>query len=264
MRPERTTEASLPIVWQAHFYETWWFYAAMVILAALAVWGAFWLYARQTQARYSLVLAERTRLAREMHDTVIQGCVGVSTLLEAARSMPTAAAARKSELVERAATQIRLTVNEAREAVWDLRHSDTDQTDPPTDLVETLKTFASQAETAEGIPVLAAVEGVPISLGNTADRNLLLVAREAIRNAVMHAKPSRIAVTLRFEPKEVTLEVADDGSGFTVDSSRGNAHYGIIGMRERVEQSGGAFQVVSSPEQGTHVMARIPLRNNHA
>jgi len=263
-RPDRTSEAILPILWKAHSYETWWFYACLVSLAALTVWAAFHFYARQTRARYALVLAERTRLAREMHDTVIQGCVGVSTLLEAARSMPPSAQNRTAELIERAATQVRLTVNEAREAVWDLRNSDTVQTDPPTDLAETLKTFATQAASAEGIPVVAAIEGVPVSLGNIADRNLLLVAREAIRNAVIHARPSRIAVTLRFEPKQVTLEVADDGSGFTVDRPPANAHYGIIGMRERVEQSGGTFHMTSNPERGTQVTARIPLRKTHA
>jgi ligand-binding sensor domain-containing protein len=262
-RPDRTSEAILPIVWEPFFYQTAWFYALLVLLAVLCIWAVFLFYARQTKARYALVLAERTRLAREMHDTVIQGCVGVSTLLEAARSMPPAAQGRIAALMERAAAQIRLTVNEAREAVWDLRHSESDEDEPPADIVGTLKSFADQVEAAEGIPVRAEIEGSPASLGNTADRNLLLVAREAIRNAVTHAHPANIHVKLRFEPKEVRLEVADDGAGFNVDGARDNGHYGIIGMRERVEQSGGAFLVISSPGNGTHVTARIPLRNKH-
>lgn len=261
--PGGTSEAFLPIVWRPYFYQTYWFYAALVILAALCIWSVFRFYARQTKARYALVLAERTRLAREMHDTVIQGCVGVSTLLEAARSMPASAQDRKLEIMERAATQVRLTVNEAREAVWDLRHSETAQNAPPTDVVETLKSFAAQVEAAEGIPVHAAIEGTPASLGNTSDRNLLLVAREAIRNAVSHAHAAGISVILHFEPKEVRLQVADDGMGFTPDATRDNAHYGIIGMRERVEQSGGTFHVSSTPGKGTQVTARIPVRTKH-
>jgi ligand-binding sensor domain-containing protein/signal transduction histidine kinase len=267
-RPDRTSEAILPIVWKPFFYRTLWFYAALAALTALIIFAVFRFYARQTKARYALVLAERTRLAREMHDTVIQGCVGVSTLLEAARSMPPSppdsSESRIRPLLERAATQVRLTVNEAREAVWDLRHSDLVHSDPPADVVETLKSFASQVEAAEGIPVYARIEGVPASLGNTADRNLLLVAREAIRNAVSHAHPATIHVSLCFEPKGVKLEVNDDGAGFSVDKSLDNGHYGIIGMRERVEQSGGAFSVTSSRETGTHVVARIPHRNKHA
>ncbi|MDQ1473815.1 MAG: hypothetical protein QOJ99_5295, partial [Bryobacterales bacterium] len=262
-RPDRTSEAILPIVWEPFFYQTAWFYALLVLVAVLCIWAAFHFYARQTKARYALVLAERTRLAREMHDTVIQGCVGVSTLLEAARSMPPTAQTRITALMERAAAQIRLTVNEAREAVWDLRHSESVQNEPPADVVGNLKSFADQVEAAEGIPVRAEIEGNPASLGNTADRNLLLVAREAIRNAVTHAHPASINVKLRFDPKEVRLEVADDGDGFNVEGTRDNGHYGIIGMRERVEQSGGAFGVTSSPGSGTHVTARIPLRNKH-
>ncbi len=259
--PGRISEAVIPLVWQAHFYESVWFFVALAALLGLLVFGIFRFYARQTQARYALVLAERTRLAREMHDTVIQGCVGVSTLLEAARSMPPSARDKAAELVERAAVQVRLTVNEARDAVWDLRHSGIGgNEDQPTDLVRTLESFAQQVHTSEGIPVRTDFDGPPLSLGNAADRNLLLVAREAIRNAVSHARASSIDVSLHFDNNEVCLEVLDDGRGFTPEASRGNGHYGIIGMRERVEQSGGFFEITSAPGKGTLVMARIPFR----
>ncbi|MES1256992.1 MAG: ATP-binding protein, partial [Acidobacteriota bacterium] len=263
-RPELTTEATLPIVWEAHYYQSLWFYALLAVLAGLCIWAVFRFYARQTKARYALVLAERTRLAREMHDTVIQGCVGVSTLLEAARSMPPSAQSKAAELIERAAVQVRLTVNEARDAVWDLRHSGIGQTEEnieqPTDVVQTLESYARQVEASEGIRVRAEFAGVPEPLGSTADRNLLLVAREAIRNAVAHARPAGIHVSLRFDPGEVRLEVADDGRGFNLDATRGNGHYGIIGMRERVEQSGGVFRLTSKPGQGTRVVATLPVR----
>jgi ligand-binding sensor domain-containing protein/signal transduction histidine kinase len=261
-RPEMTSEAVLPIVWQAHFYQSAWFFALLAVLTGLAIWSVFRLYARQTKARYALVLAERTRLAREMHDTVIQGCVGVSTLLEAARSMPASAKDKAAELVERAAVQVRVTVNEARDAVWDLRHSAIGHEDEQaTDLVQTLESFARQVESSEGISVRTEFNGLPASLGNVADRNLLLVAREAIRNAVTHAHAACIQLKVRFEPGEVRLEVSDDGRGFNPAASRDNGHYGIIGMRERVEQSGGVFQMISSPGQGTSVRAVLPAQN---
>ena len=84
------------------------------------------IYARQTQARYAVLLAERTRLAREMHDTVIQGCVGVSTLLEAASGFQETNTDRMKTLLDHARVQIRLTLDEARQAVWDLRHAQLD------------------------------------------------------------------------------------------------------------------------------------------
>jgi len=67
-------------------------------------------------------------------------------------------------------------------------------------------------------------------------------------------------VALCFEPAEVRLEVNDDGRGFTAEKARENVHYGIVGMRERVEQSGGTFQLVSAPGKGTRVIARLPLK----
>jgi signal transduction histidine kinase len=90
----------------------------------------------------------------------------------------------------------------------------------------------------------------------------LLVSREAIRNAVIHAQARQINVTLYFEPAEVRLEVNDDGRGFMAETARENVHYGIVGMRERVEQSGGTFELVSSPGHGTRVVARLPLINS--
>jgi hypothetical protein len=132
--------------------------------------------------------------------------------------------------------------------------------DQPTDLVRTLESFAQQVQASEGIPVRTEFGGAPSSLGNATDRHLLLVAREAIRNAVSHAHAKSIDVSLHFDQSEVCLEVLDDGQGFTPEASRGNGHYGIIGMRERVEQSGGFFEITSAPGKGTLVIARVPFR----
>ena len=257
-QPDLVTEADLTLVWRPHFYQSRWFDSACVAAMGLLIWCLFRLYARQTQARYALVLSERTRLAREMHDTVIQGCVGVSTLLEAARSMPPSASGKVREMVDHAANQIRLTVSEAREAVWDLRHSTIEH-----GLTDTLQDFARQITASDGIPVRTEIEGVPTALDETVNRNVLLVAREAIRNAVIHAQARQINVALRFEPAAVRLEVNDDGHGFMPETVRENVHYGIVGMRERVEQSGGTFQIVSSPGHGTRVIAGLPLKVRH-
>ena len=255
--PGDVTEAILPLVWLPHFYETGWFYACMAALAGLMLFGALRFYARVTRARFSLVLEERTRLAREMHDTVIQGCVGVSSLLEAARSLPPSASGHTHELLERAAEQVRVTVNEAREAVWDLRNSDPSAERNPAALFATLENFARQAESSSGIPVRAEVAGSAVLLGERAGRNLLLVAREAIRNAVAHARPTVVTARLTYSADEVCLEVLDDGSGFVPSSIPEDGHYGIMGMRERMKQSGGTLELMSTPGNGTRVVARL-------
>jgi signal transduction histidine kinase len=252
--PDRVSEASLPFIWEPFFYQTQWFLFLCVAVAAMLVWLGLKLFASQTRQRYALVLAERTRVAREMHDTVIQGCVGVSTLLEAASTLPPEPSAKTRELHDRARLQIRATINEAREAVWDLRHESFDR-----GMADTLRDFARQISLAEGIPVRTDVTGAPAPLDNDAGRNLLLVAREAIRNAISHAQPREIVVKLAFEPAEVRLEVCDDGRGFAPEAARENGHYGIVGMRERVEQMGGMFNVRSSPGHGTTVVACLPV-----
>src|SRR5260221_6067021 len=99
-----------------------------------------------------------------------------------------------------------------------------------------------------------------------ADRTLLLVGREALRNAVAHAQPSRIVVRIEFSASEVGLEVRDDGTGFDLagNSTGENGHFGIIGMRERVEQLGGSFRLDTRPGGGTVVVVRIPLVRRRA
>lgn len=257
--PQHASEAAVALVWEPHFYQTFWLYGLCAVLLCLCAWAALRFYARQTKARYAVLLAERTRLAREMHDTVIQGCVGVSTLLEAVSTTGDSNGEVARALLDEARSQVRMTLDEARQAVWDLRH---DAFGEP--IVGTLRDFARQMGKEKGIPVEAEVVGSPAPLEGMAGRNLMLVAREAVRNALAHGNPGRIKIRICFDPNEVRLEVSDDGCGFSPRSADGgdDGHYGIIGMRERVEQLGGSLQLRSSPGQGTMVSASLPLRRN--
>ncbi len=254
--PLATSEASLSFVWDPRFRETGWFYALCAVLAAAFVRAGFLFYARQTAARYEALLGERARLAREMHDTVIQGCVGVSTLLEAASSLECSGTSEWNELLGQARTQIRLTLDEARQAVWDLRYGSF-----VGDLASTLPRLAGSLSVGKGVDLQTEISGDPAPLSARMDMNLLLVAREAMRNAVIHGAPQQILLRLAFNPREVRLEVADDGCGFDpsgVDLTD-DGHYGIEGMRERVAQLGGSFQLCSGPGLGTDVVVRVPF-----
>lgn len=251
------SEASVSFVWEPHFYETRWFYGLITLLTAAAGWAGFLLYARQTQRRYNALLEERVRLAREMHDTVIQGCVGVSTLLEAAAGLDHSDAQRKEELLNYARLQVRSTLEEARQAVWDLRRGSAGPS-----LSATVKEFAARLMAESGIPVEVRVSGEELHLEERTGRNLTLIVREAMRNAAAHARPARIEVNLDYGDDEVRLEVADDGKGFELDRAGGAelGHYGIAGMRERAAQSGGSVDIVSAPGQGTRVLVVMPCR----
>lgn len=252
-----SSEASLAIYVMPAFFQTGWFYS---LLAALALGGAcagMWLYARQTRSRFTLLLNERTRLAREMHDTVIQGCVGVSTLLEAASRFLRTDAAEAAHLLAHARSQVKETLEEARQAVWDLRHSAGNRS-PIADLFDLARNLGKE----HGVVVETEIVGARVPPDLLAERALLLVGREALRNSVSHGNPARISVRIVFEPQCVRMEVRDDGVGFDAGAARleSQGHFGIVGMRERVEQAGGAFTVSSQPGKGTVVAVSVPLR----
>jgi signal transduction histidine kinase len=258
--PRQGSEASISFVWEPQLYETPWFYGLCALLAAGCVWIGLRIYARQTQARYAVLLSERTRLAREMHDTVIQGCVGVSTLLEAASGFPATGSGRMKELLDQARVHIRLTLDEARQAVWDLRHAELQG-----ELSGMLRNFVRQLSSEQAVPIRVELVGTPVHLDSGAARSMFLVAREAVRNAVTHSSPRQISIRLCFEAAELRLEVVDDGRGFSppVRDLESHGHYGILGMRERVEQLGGSFLLDSTPGSGTAIVARLPLSGRH-
>jgi ligand-binding sensor domain-containing protein/signal transduction histidine kinase len=249
------SEAFVALTLQPSFYQTTWFYALLALAAGTAVWGGFALYARQTRERYALLLTERTRLAREMHDTVIQGCVGVSTLLEAAARFRNVDTVEAETLLEQARIEANTTLEEARQAVWNLRHPEGAESS-----IDMLFDLARKLGKEHGIPIETEMAGKR-SLDPGTDRTILLVGREALRNAVVHGKPENVSLRISFEPAEVSLTVTDNGSGFAADHEQAaeNRHFGILGMRERVEKLGGAFSIVSEPGAGTRVVARIPL-----
>jgi len=253
------SEASIVIYKKPGFFQTAWFYSLFIMFLACAAWLALWIYTRQTKSRFALLLSERTRLAREMHDTVIQGCVGVSALLEAAARFQRTNLSEAADLLTQARSQIKETLEEARRAVWNLRHSDGARS-PLFDLFDLARNLGRE----HGASVETEIEGKRVSLDAATDRALLLVGREALRNAVQHARPAHISVRIVFESASVRMEIEDDGIGF--DSSRSDLeeknHFGIVGMRERVEQVGGAFELSSNPGSGTLVVAEVPLSSD--
>jgi signal transduction histidine kinase len=257
-RPQDVATLALPVVQKPHFWRTWWFLACCVLVLAAIVLGAYRLRLWQMQMRFEAVLEERGRLAREMHDTVIQGCAGISALLEALASLREEETSLPQELLEHARRQVRTTIDEARQAVWNLR-----QGQPSGKMIETtLESMARQISAESGIPVVCEITGKPFALTQMATHELMMMAREAVYNAVLHGHPLRIDVRVRFDQNELTLEVRDDGSGFEPAAvfARDDRHYGLVGMRERVRAVGGEFHLDSAPGKGTDLTVRIPRK----
>jgi two-component sensor histidine kinase len=250
------SETSMLLVVQPYFYQTGWFYAIGAGIAVACAWGVFLFQDRQARDRYNLRLAERTRIAREMHDTVVQGCVGVSTLIEAAVGSARSDPDQMLECLDNARIHLRLTLDEARQALSDLRH-DSFENGLSGALAELVQSVGSE----KGAEVTFEAEGESPRLPESTNRALLLVAREAIRNALSHGSPGAIGVFLNVGPDTLRLEVTDNGCGFEAASAglAAAGHFGILGMRERMEQISGSLDVNSKPGRGTTITACLPL-----
>ena len=252
-----SSEAAFSLVVRPYFYQTGLFYGGAAALAGLTVFGVLRFQERQARIRYNLRLAERTRIAREMHDTVVQGCVGVSTLIEAAVGSARTDPDQMLEWLDNARIHLRMTLDEARQALADLRHDSFEN-----GLAGALSELTRNVSDEKGIAVSLDVEGNPVPLPDSTNRALTLVAREAIRNAVAHASPSAVRIRLSFGPAVIRLGIEDDGCGFAPSAKRlaADGHFGILGMRERMEQIGGSLEVSSTAGHGTRVGALLPLR----
>jgi signal transduction histidine kinase len=250
-----SSEAGITLVVRPQFYQSAWFYLLAVLAIAAGVAGVLLYQERQARERYNLRLAERTRLAREMHDTVVQGCVGVSTLIEAAVGSAGSDQDLMLECLDNARIHLRMTLDEARQALIDLRQDSFEH-----GLAGALAELTRAVSAEKGIPVTLEVAGEEARLAESTNRTLLLVTREAIRNAVLHGAPTEVSVRLWFGPAGVHLDIRDNGCGFTPAAAcfAEEGHFGILGMRERMEQIWGSLEVSSSPGKGTTVTARLP------
>ncbi|MGD0479241.1 MAG: two-component regulator propeller domain-containing protein [Terracidiphilus sp.] len=254
--PDAASEATIAIVQRPFFYRTWWFMAGCVGLITLLVFGLYQYRVRQVRVRFEAVLEERSRLAREMHDTVIQGCTGVSALLEA-QAMEGETDSRGAGLMDFARQQLRNTINEAREAIWNLR-----KPDDAGSLSEKLESMTRLVSSEFQVPVTWSMSGTPFAVTEPVAHDLLMVAREAVYNAMLHGHPSRVGVALRYKSSELVLDLGDDGCGFDplqMDDENGH-HFGLKGMKERVERSAGKFHLASAPGKGVRIGVRVPRK----
>ncbi|MET0626262.1 MAG: two-component regulator propeller domain-containing protein [Pyrinomonadaceae bacterium] len=253
------TPASFDFKLRPHFYRTYWFYALSALALALAAWQLYALRVRQMRARFDAVLAERNRIAREIHDNLAQEILGVSVQLEiVARVMNVSNDAARTHL-DRARQLVRSSIAEARRYVWDLRSQTLDDRDLPTALAEMTRRLTADADVQTQFQVGGTFRPLPQQVEN----NLLRIAQEAVNNAVRHARARTIYVNLFFDAEGVRLSVTDDGRGFDAAGENGAraGHFGIVGMRERAEEMGGTLSVESRPEEGSQVTVGVPLES---
>jgi signal transduction histidine kinase len=205
------------------------------------------------------VLAERQRLAREIHDTLAQGFASIVMLSEAARAQARVSPQAAMRRLEEVGDAARRSLGEARRAIWALRPEALEHGSLGRALGELAAGFGSQT----GIDTQSAVTGEEDELLPDAQEALLRIAQEALANVRKHARAHRVRLTLSYLDQAILLDVRDDGSGFdpTAPAPNGSGGgFGLAGMRERVAALGGTLTVESAPGQGTTVAAALPRR----
>jgi two-component system, NarL family, sensor kinase len=199
---------------------------------------------------------ERNRLAREIHDTLAQGLTATALQLESADALlDSGSDAQKARgPLRRALSLTQSNLEEARRSVLDLRAAPLERRP----LSEALKALVERWEAETGIGARYTAVNGSRPLPPRVEAALYRICQEALTNVARHAEAGRVRVRLVATPQEVRLSVEDDGRGFDASSVPGDRH-GLVGMRERAQMLGGVLEVRSSPGEGTHVEASVPL-----
>ena len=212
---------------------------------------------RTLEARFAAMLAERTRLAREIHDTLLQGFTRVGLKLVAVANRVTGQPETAAELRE-VVSLVQKTLEDARRAVWDMRSPSL----AAGEFMAALRTVAEESTHGASLTLEYEVEGQPQPVDPEVEAVVFRVVQEAITNAVRHAAARAVRVRCVFGVRRLRVTIADNGRGFTVDPDfrAYGGHWGLLGMRERAGQIGAKVAVRSSPGQGARVTLLVPYR----
>jgi signal transduction histidine kinase/ligand-binding sensor domain-containing protein len=240
-----------------HVYETAWFRALAVFMVMGLGWLAYRVRVGQIRSRFSAVIKERARLAREIHDTLAQAFVGIASQLDVVEmKLPESAVEAKGSL-DLARRMAQHSLTEARRSVLDLRTAALDDQD----LSTALKSGAAMWAAGSSLDVRVEVNGDTIAVPPDVSHQVLRIAQEAFNNVLKHSGASRVSVNLGVDARQLELQVADNGCGFEPANAfaSANGHFGLMGMRERAERLNGELRLDSHPGQGTEVHIVVPL-----
>jgi ligand-binding sensor domain-containing protein len=248
-----TEGAFIDLHLQPYFYQTRWFYLLCMMIAAALIWFLYSVRIRFIKRRYEAVLSERTRLARDLHDTLLQDLVGVTYHLQGVESMVRDSPEVKSH-IEGIINKMRQSMAQARRSIWDIRSGRS---------LGNLKSGLSALATTyknTGTVVKVDFKGMDYPLPEKVEENILRIGQEAMINAFRHASASNIFITLEYSESVIRLSIRDDGCGLLEDdSSRNqNEHFGLLGMQERAREIGGILSVKSKSSIGTEISLEVP------
>jgi ligand-binding sensor domain-containing protein/signal transduction histidine kinase len=243
------------LIIEPHYYQTWWFYSLCLLLIGLLIWGLY-------RWRLAQILQERARLARDLHDTLAQGLVGILWQAEKAiNSERKGQGTEAVQILEGMRTLARETLMEARGALRALRAGILAESSSLTNALEKVVRKGASATT---LRTEVRARGQPFRLRPDWEQALVRITQEAMANSLKYANARRFEVELQFEPKGLTLQLRDDGVGFAKAAGNNgpvtatSSGLGIDGMNERCRDLGGQFTIVSQPGEGTAITVIAP------
>lgn len=245
-----STSTDVRFTLAARFYQRACFWPLCISLAIFATWLTYQLRVQALKKQFNLILSERNRIARELHDTLLQGFSGVTMQMQAlCRRIPAEERAAMQEIIGDAASCL----TETRRSVANLRG-------PRNDLATEIAKAAEQTSGLDRSRLKLRLEQIPQTLPPHIEYNLVKIAQEALANAAKHSGARWIEVVLRPTRGKLRLSIEDNGGGLLSTAPEG--HYGLIGMRERAAGIGADFQISSEPGVGTTISVALPLHED--
>lgn len=256
-----TLEFVIPPMW----YQTNWFYALCAAAFLGSLWAAYQLRVRQLAAQFNMRLeervGERTRLARDLHDTLLQSFQALLPLFQVGiKKLPNNAVESRKTL-QSALDRASEAIGEGRDAIKGLRMSTIEKND----LAMAIRNIGEELSVAENrrnsVSFQVLVEGTPREIHSILRDEIYRLATEALRNAFRHADPKNVEVEIRYDDKYFRLRVRDDGKGIPSEVLSGDGregHYGLPGIRERAKLVGGKLTIWTELDSGTEIELMIP------
>src|SRR5467141_2116077 len=264
-------EAAIPFEVEPTYYQTNWFRALCAAVFLLLLWALYQIRVQQLARQFNIRLeervSERTRIARELHDTLLQSFHGLLLRFQAATNLLPERPAEAKQHLASAIDQAAESITEGRDAVQGLRASTVEVNDLGFAIRVIGEELAADESNHSSANFQVAMEGAPRNLHPILRDEIYRIASEALRNAFRHAQARNIEVEIRYDERQLRLRVRDDGKGIDPEVLEGAGragHWGLHGMRERAKLVGGKLDVWSEIGSGTEVDLNIPASAAYA
>jgi signal transduction histidine kinase len=247
------TGTSVAFILAPYYYQRPWFWPVVALLAAGAVFLGYRLRVHRLRFKYDVILNERSRIARELHDTLMQGFSGVTIAIQAVATR--LGNSDERQRLEKIIHNAENCLQETRRSIEGLRSAHSDDYGFAAAVANTARDIVGSRD----IRLTLRLDQQTPSPAPEIEYNLLRVLAEAISNAVRHSGARNIEVAMKSTADTLCLAVTDDGSGFARNqASARTGHYGLIGMQERASQIGAQLELRSEPGNGTTVFLTLP------